>query len=129
MQTVEALRARTVVSPDGCWLWTGKRKNTGYGQAALAGVQMNAHRAMFILTNGPVPGLEVDHLCGNRGCVNPSHLEAVTHLVNVRRQARVRSDFCGNGHLRDEHAYMDSSGHRRCRICVRTWEQKRWGKR
>lgn len=68
-----------------CWLWLGSRYHR-YGYFQAAGQRMAAHRYAYELVVGPVPsGLELDHLCGNRYCVNPAHLEAVTHQVNVAR--------------------------------------------
>lgn len=68
-----------------CWLWTGSVTLQGYGIFGLPGAS-EAHRASYLLFKGPIPeGLEVDHLCFVRPCVNPAHLEAVTHEENIRR--------------------------------------------
>jgi hypothetical protein len=70
---------------DGCWEWTGNRTGDGYGR--LAGRQGLAHRLSYEYHLGPIPdGLEIDHLCRNRGCGNPAHMEAVTHRVNCQRR-------------------------------------------
>lgn len=76
-----------VVEPDsGCWIWRLNVGRDGYGKAACAGRGVMAHRMVWERVNGPVPdGLVLDHLCRNRRCVNPAHLEPVTHTENNRR--------------------------------------------
>jgi len=69
----------------GCWLWLGARSQ-GYGRYTPLGTQGQAHRVIYEMCRGPIPeGLEVDHLCRNHSCVNPAHLEPVTHQENQRR--------------------------------------------
>lgn len=69
-----------------CWEWTGGHHDHGYGAFYLNGHKINAHRAAYQFTVGPIPdGLELDHLCVNPPCVNPDHLEPVTHAENLRR--------------------------------------------
>lgn len=98
---------------NGCWLWTAFKNEDGYGKIFVAGKIKFAHRVSYELLVGPVPlGKELDHLCRNRSCVNPLHLEAVEHAVNV---ARGNADFkknlthCKNGHALNER--------RKCNIC------------
>jgi hypothetical protein len=69
-----------------CWEWTGSLMTDGYGQKCHGGRYVAAHRLVYEALVGPVPeGLELDHLCGNPSCVNPDHLEPVTHQENMRR--------------------------------------------
>src|SRR3954447_5104965 len=73
-----------------CWIWAGTLTAKGY--AKRAGVRL--HRAMYERKRGPIPpGLEPDHLCKVKACINPDHIEAVTHTVNVRRQDRTILTF------------------------------------
>jgi len=72
-----------------CWEWSGTRTPNGYGQLRREGRARLAHRWLFERTVGAIPvGLELDHLCFNPPCVNPAHLEPVTHAENLRRRRR-----------------------------------------
>lgn len=69
-----------------CWLWTGKQHKKGYGLIQVRGKRQRAHRYVYEQLVGPIPeGLEIDHLCRNKPCVNPDHLEPVTLRENLRR--------------------------------------------
>ena len=70
----------------GCWDWKGRVLRNGYGKIAIKNVSTSAHRVAYELYKGPIPeGMMIDHLCRNRACCNPDHLEAVPHIENVRR--------------------------------------------
>jgi len=79
----------------GCWNWQRGLSDRGYGNVNLSSPKrrMGAHRWAYLCWVGPIPeGLELDHLCRNRRCINPEHLEAVTHLENIRRGVMRRCD-------------------------------------
>jgi len=69
-----------------CWVWTGSKDRAGYGRTWRSTAPFPAHRVAYELLVGPIPaGLVIDHLCRNPACVNPDHLEPVTHRVNILR--------------------------------------------
>ena len=75
-----------VVTESGCWIWTGALSKNGYGNVHIRPKNMVAHKAVYLLLRGPVPeGLDLDHLCRVRCCVNPYHLEPVTRFINLQR--------------------------------------------
>lgn len=81
----------TVDVETGCWEWGLNKSPEGYGLAWRDGRMRAAHRVFWEEANGPIPdGLPLDHLCINPSCVNPDHLEPVTHLENVRRSRRAK---------------------------------------
>jgi hypothetical protein len=123
--TLDDFCARIEVSPDGCWLWKG-RLHHGYAGWAKG---MAGHRWAYLTMVGPVDrGLELDHLCRRPACVNPLHLEVVTHKVNMERghagrPKGVSSALTKENHRRIRHPYNEYS--RWCPICRRgqKWEQ------
>ena len=69
-----------------CWQWKGAESGNGYGKVSISGRMKMAHRAIYEILIGPIPeGLVLDHLCRNRGCCNPLHMEPVTVQENTRR--------------------------------------------
>lgn len=90
-----------------CWVWPRALDFDGYTKVYFYGKQVRTHVASYETFKGPIPpGLEPDHLCRNRPCINPEHLEAVTHRVNVLRGEGIaaknaRKTHCRKGHLYD----------------------------
>lgn len=122
---LERMTAKVEVDANGCWLWLGKKDiGTGYGRVRFRGAQIGAHRRMYELVNGPIPaGLQIDHLCRVRLCINPVHLEAVTPRENTMRSTAVtkknaQKTACPQGHPYNDHnTYRRPDGGRDCRIC------------
>ena len=107
-----------------CWPWGAYRNRDGYGYY-FANRFMAAHRIAYMLTVGPIPdGLQIDHLCRNRACCNPAHMEVVTPRVNCLRGQTVAArnaakTHCKRGHpLAGENLITRWDG-RRCRTCNR----------
>jgi hypothetical protein len=124
---------------EGCWSWSGSHfKTTSY---ALFNLKMPdgvwrptvAHRAAYTIVVGPIPeGLVIDHLCRNRACVNPAHMEAVTRGENVLRgegpsALEARQTECKRGHpFSEENTYRKPGTNKReCRVCQRAREATR----
>lgn len=121
-----------------CWVWTGGSFRDGYGQFHPYGWRrkVQAHRYAYELLVGPIPeGLTLDHLCRNRSCVNPHHLEPVTHRVNILRGVgasamHASATHCPHDHpYDDENTYIRYDGRRVCRICQRKWDREKMRKR
>ena len=116
-----------------CWQWIGAITSTGYGHLRHEKKYRQAHRVVYELLHGPIPyGLTLDHLCRNRTCVNPEHLEAVTMRVNILRGTspcanNARIIVCAHGHEYDAlNTYTDKLGKRHCRACHREREYRRY---
>ena len=111
-----------------CWLWTGRLHKLGYSVIWVNGKDMAGHRYSYELHKGPIPeGLSLDHLCRIRHCVNPDHLEAVTHKENVYRgfspaAINARKKLCKNGHPLVKDKYKPNS--RTCIICFKAYQRK-----
>lgn len=111
---------------DSCWPWTGAILSTGYGRFTIDGKGKQAHRVAYEMTCSPIPkGLDLDHLCRNRACVRPSHLEPVSRRENLLRGVSARGiTRCPKGHPYDgANVYFVTNRHgnkvQRCRACSR----------
>lgn len=125
-----AARVALPTDPDGCWIWRGARyQSSGYSAFGDGTKSTTGHRYSYERFVGPVPdGMELDHLCRNRQCVNPNHLEPVTHHENVRRGAAAKT-ACPRGHPYDEANTYRWRNARFCRACQRESSLRRYRRR
>lgn len=142
-QIIHKLEANFVPDPNsGCWLWTAGLFKTGYGSIHIGTKTKRAHRVMYELVKGPVPdGKPLDHLCRVRSCINPNHLEPVTHQENARRgiggettRRRMKAKtHCPKGHPYEGYNIIWINNGivkngRGCRICAvartRAWRKR-----
>lgn len=124
------------IAASGCWEWIGARIGDGYGNWWKDGRSYLTHRLSYEALVGPIPAdLEMDHLCRNRACLNPQHLEPVTRSVNQRRGVgpeRLRQQYADVTHCPSGHPYSGDNlyrwprnGHRHCKTCLRAKDRKR----
>lgn len=111
-----------------CTVWTGTRNFAGYGYIRINNKNHRVHRVMYEQLFGKVPqGMVIDHLCKNRACFNPTHLEVVTQAENI---SRAKKTHCKRGHLLEgDNVRLTASRGRQCRACgaeqARKWRAGR----
>ncbi len=116
------LREFQKLGSDVCWDWPGRLNEKGYGAIGgkTTGLSSLAHKRAWQILRGPVPGgMQLDHLCLNKRCCNPAHMEVVTPTVNMRRSLPYRTSqyapksHCRRGHLQER----DKAGKAKCSMC------------
>lgn len=126
----DRIMAKVIEDHHGCWLFGGGRNKYDYGVVKMPGERRSglAHRLMYESDRGPIPpGMETDHLCRVRACVNPWHLEIVTRHENILRgispwAKNARKTHCKHGHeFTPENTLRTTNGGRSCRICKNTY--------
>ena len=113
---------KNVQITEGCWTWNGHKDRDGYGISSRPKVMgpgsNRAHRIAYEAEHGSIPSGHLDHLCRNRACVRPSHLEPVTAKVNAERGMKAQQTHCRHGHeFNEENTYRKPNGTRSCRRC------------
>lgn len=133
--TFEDMARRTTLNGDGCMVWTGPIDTGGYGRAWIGGKRVLTHRASYEMHRGPIQdGKQIDHLCRNRPCMNPWHLEVVDPVTNTRRGLK-------GGSIREDGSFAcrkcgctsakvcSGRGHGgvalRCRSCEAEWARRK----
>jgi hypothetical protein len=113
-----------------CWRWKGSPSSGGYGKFDVFNRDLRAHRVAYLEWGHKIPaGYEIDHLCRNRICVRPSHLEAVTRKVNSNRGTTplLNRGVCRNGHdVTPENVKTNYKGEAVCRTCEKARRQREY---
>jgi hypothetical protein len=128
----KVFRKNFIISKDNCWEWKGQiHKGTGYGRFRANWVNWLAHRFSYIFYKGNIPeGLIIHHICQNKKCVNPEHLEIVTLREHTFKKGSFayknhNAIYCIRGHsFTNENTYLTPDGRRQCKICMRLRNEK-----
>ncbi len=119
---------KLIIDNNECIIWRGAILAGGYGILKINSKNMGAHRFSYELFKGPlIKGLQIDHICRNRTCVNPRHLRQVTQKVNLTENSNSwgainkNKTHCKNGHEFSPDNILKSK--RNCRICKKCWRK------
>lgn len=138
MQISEQRLLEKTLKTGACWLWQGAKDAAGYGYISRDGARRpgskgasgeRVHRVSYRLFKGEIAtGLEIDHLCKVRNCLNPDHLEAVDRRTNILRSdspggVNARKTHCAKGHAYSPENTRIEYGKRRCLICIKAWKR------
>ena len=130
----EKFFSHVVEDANGCWNWTSTLLRGGYGRFATGRNHYPAHRWAYEFLIGEIPSdLECDHLCRNRRCVNPWHIDIVTHRENIARSTATKfhaqhdhvNGACRNGHSLVVYGALRKDGYLACKECARMRDAKR----
>lgn len=128
----DRIKNKIAIRESGCWEWTGGKTHGNYGVVCVDRRTQRAHRITYQLLVGRIPtGMQLDHLCRNHPCVNPSHLEPVVCRENIRRgeshiAENMRKTHCPSGHAyTPENTWVSKLGYRYCRECKRNRDYQR----
>ena len=129
---IKRILPKIKVSKVGCWEWLGRTVKDGYGNINVNKKRISIHRILYKYYHGKLDSeLEIDHICRNRVCCNPLHLEQVTHKENVLRgfslnAINARKTLCIRGHsLSGDNIRIEKYGSRRCKKCKNENQMKR----
>lgn len=126
LSSEERFSSKIRAGDNGCVEWVGMRYRNGYGRFSIGNKHIRAHRFSYEFCVGPIPeGCELHHICGNRACVRPDHLEPRTKAEH--RSGHHKNDaVCRNGHERTPENTYTWHGFNMCRVCKREWMRHKY---
>ena len=128
---IERFLAKISISDSGCWEWQGTKDTHEYGIFSINHKNLRSHRFIYEYYHGSISSiLTIDHLCRNRKCVNPNHLEQVSIKINVLRgdntcAINARKTHCNHGHPLFGDNLAIENGTRRCKTCHKERRKER----